>query len=125
MTPLVFDAGGLIAIERGDRRLVVALDEARRRKTSLLVPTAAMAQAWRDGTRQVRLVRFLGLPEVEVLPLTRLDAARTGELLRVSRTSDVVDAAVVVCARERRAIVVTSDPDDLRALDPTLQLFVV
>jgi hypothetical protein len=123
MTSLVLDVGGLIAIERGDRRLLVALDEAMKKKASLVVPAAAMAQAWRDGTRQVRLVRFLGLPEVEVLSLTRLDAARVGELLRVSRTSDVVDAAVVVAARERRAMVVTSDPEDLFALDPTLRVF--
>jgi hypothetical protein len=34
----------------------------------------------------------------------------------------VVDVSVVVCARERGHAVVTSDPDDLRAIDPKLEL---
>lgn len=119
---LVLDAGGLIAIERADRKVALLLDEARRRRWPVLVPGAVMAQVWRDGTRQVRLVRFLALGEVQIVALDRAAAARIGELLRVSRTSDVVDGAVVVCAKERRGVVLTSDPDDLLALDPALEL---
>ena len=40
-------------------------------------------------------------------------------------TSDVVDAHVVVCARRSAQRVVTSEPDDLSRLDPTLDLIVV
>ena len=119
---LVLDAWGLIAIERADRKVALLLDEARRRRWPVLVPGAVMARVWRDGTRQVRLVRFLALGEVQIVALDRAAAARIGELLRVSRTSDVVDGAVVVCAKERRGVVLTSDPDDLLAPDPALEL---
>jgi hypothetical protein len=39
-----------------------------------------------------------------------------------SRTSDITDAHVVICAARAGQAVVTSDPDDLRALDPGLAL---
>jgi hypothetical protein len=49
-----------------------------------------------------------------------------GALLGETGTGDVVDAAVVVCARELdRSPVVTSDPQDLRKLDPELPLIVI
>lgn len=42
-----------------------------------------------------------------------------------SGTSDGTDAHVVVCARRAGQPVVTSDPDDLRRLDATLELVIV
>lgn len=48
-----------------------------------------------------------------------------GVLCGVRGTSDVVDASVALCARERAHAVVTSDPGDLRALDPGLRLIEV
>jgi hypothetical protein len=39
-----------------------------------------------------------------------------------SGTADVVDAHVVVCARRADQRVVTSDPDELRRLDPTIEV---
>jgi len=52
-------------------------------------------------------------------------AYRLGLLLAKSGTSDVVDAHVALLARRLQAIVLTSDPDDLRALDDTLTLVTV
>jgi predicted nucleic acid-binding protein len=46
-------------------------------------------------------------------------------LLGTSRTRDIADAHVVVCARRSGQTIVTSDPDDLRRLDPTLTLVVL
>jgi hypothetical protein len=43
-------------------------------------------------------------------------------LLAASGTADVVDAHVVVCARRAGQRVATSDPDDLRRLDPSLDV---
>ena len=43
-------------------------------------------------------------------------AREVGRLLAVNRTSDVVDAAVVVSAVSRTDLVITGDPDDLAAL---------
>jgi hypothetical protein len=42
-------------------------------------------------------------------------------MLGVSGTRDVVDAHVVFLARERGWPVLTSDTDDLRAIDPTIE----
>jgi hypothetical protein len=48
-----------------------------------------------------------------------------GLLLAKSGMSDVVDAHVALLARRLHATVLTSDPDDLTALDPTLTLVTV
>jgi hypothetical protein len=54
-----------------------------------------------------------------------LDATDVGRLLAASRSTDIADAHVVICARRSGTGVVTSDPDDLRRLDPELALTVV
>lgn len=54
--------------------------------------------------------------------LDRTDATSVGRLLAASGTADIVDAHVVVCARRTGQAVATADPDDLRALDPSLTL---
>jgi predicted nucleic acid-binding protein len=51
-----------------------------------------------------------------VLPLTEHTAEDVGRLLARSRTSDVVDAAVIVAAIEHNTVVLTSDPQDLAKL---------
>jgi hypothetical protein len=51
-----------------------------------------------------------------------VDAAGVGRLLAASGTADVVDAHVVLCARRTGQAVLTTDPDDLRHLDPSLTL---
>jgi hypothetical protein len=51
-----------------------------------------------------------------------VDATNVGRLLAASRTFDAADAHVVICARRAGQPVVTSDPGDLHALDPNLQL---
>jgi hypothetical protein len=57
-----------------------------------------------------------------VVPLDRVGAADVGRLLAASRTSDIADAHVVICARRTGQRAVTSAPDDLRRLDPDIQL---
>jgi hypothetical protein len=118
---VVLDAGALIGIERNDERMRALLDAAPR-GVRFLVPSGALAQAWRDGARRVLLSRFLRSQEVEVLPLSDARARAAGVLCGLSRTSDVVDASVVVCAREHQCSVITSDPGDLERLDPALEL---
>lgn len=53
------DAGGLIAVERRDRRVRVLLDEAERAGWTVAVPVGPLAQVWRGGPRQALLARFL------------------------------------------------------------------
>lgn len=111
----VLDAGALIAIERLDRRARTALET---RRGPLIVPAPVLAQVWRDGARQARLGRFLRARGTVIEPFDRARARAAGVLLGKSGTSDVVDASVIVSARLHRAWILTSDPADLRKLDP-------
>lgn len=119
---VTLDVGGLIALDRGDRRVVALLARAAETAARVTVPAGALAQAVRDPARQVRLARLLRQPTTDVVSLDRVDATAIGRLLAASRTADVVDAHVVWCARRARQAVVTSDLDDLRILDPRLEL---
>jgi hypothetical protein len=82
------------------------------------VPAGVVAQAWRGGRRQVVLSRFLRGTEVRVVPLDERRARAAGELCAATGTADVIGASVVLVAREHRDNIVTSDPTDLRRLDP-------
>lgn len=93
--------------------------------TSVVIPAGVLAQAWRDGARQAQLARLVADPATHVEPLDEPSAKAAGTLCGRSGTSDVVDASVALVARLRRARVMTSDPDDLRRLDPHLELEVV
>ncbi|HEY5961630.1 MAG TPA: hypothetical protein VIV60_33955, partial [Polyangiaceae bacterium] len=79
-------------------------------------------QAWRDGRRQVTLGRLLRAREVEIVPLDGQLSRACGELCGIAGTSDVIDASVVITAKERVDVIVTSDPDDLQRLDPAVNL---
>jgi predicted nucleic acid-binding protein len=123
---LVLDAGALIAVERRSPQLQELIRSARSRRASLVVPTAALAQVVRSGGRQANLRRFLADSYLRFVGLDYLAALRIGALLGETGTGDVVDAAVVVCARELGlAPVITSDPQDLRKLDSALPLIVI
>lgn len=122
MAGITLDAGGLIALDRNDRRVLVLLARASETRARITVPATALAQSIRRPDRQVRLARLVRQPTTDVVALDRVDATNVGRLLAASGTADVVDAHVVVCARRTRQRVLTSDPDDLRRLDPTLEL---
>jgi predicted nucleic acid-binding protein len=117
---VVLDAGALIALERADPRIRALLRRALRRRTRLIVPAGVLAQVWRDGARQVVLRALLAEPTTEVPPLDRLLAEAAGILCGRTKTSDVVDATVVLIARAKRSVVISSDVDDLLHLDPAV-----
>jgi predicted nucleic acid-binding protein len=121
---ITFDAGALIAIERRSRRMQALLDEIDRRDWQIAVPAGAVAQAWRGGPRQARIAALLGDQRTEVVPLDDPAARAVGLLCGRSGHADVVDVSVALCARQRNLHVVTSDPDDLRAVDDALILHV-
>jgi hypothetical protein len=122
MNGLTLDAGALIAFERNDRAVVAVLARAVERRMPIAVPAGVVGRVWRDGARQVRLVRLLGSRSVEVVALDDQAARAAGQLCGATRTSDVVDASVVLCARARGHTVMTSDVDDLRRLDGRIRL---
>ena len=115
---ITLDAGALIALDRGDKRLIALLNRALAQRLKIRVPSGAVGQAWRDGRVQVTLARFLRIDEVEIIPLDEQLARACGELCGATDTADIIDASVVILARERRDRIVTSDPHDLRHLDP-------
>jgi hypothetical protein len=117
---VVLDAGALIAFEAADARMRALCREALRTHTRLVVPAGVLGQVWRDGARQVPLRALLAGSTTEVPPLDRVLAEAAGTLCGRSRTSDVIDASVVLTARRANAVVVTSDADDLLRLDPEL-----
>ncbi|HEY2214944.1 MAG TPA: hypothetical protein VGH31_07810 [Acidimicrobiales bacterium] len=125
MSGLTLDAGGLIALDRDDRRVIVLLARAAQTSAQITVPASALAQAIRRPERQARLARLIRQPTTVVAPLHRVDATNVGRLLAASGTSDIVDAHVVICGRRSNQRVVTSDPSDLRRLDPEIQLIEV
>lgn len=122
MLGVVLDAGGLIALDRDDRRVIVLLARAAETSSRVTVPASALAQAIRRPEQQVRLARLIRQPATDVVALDRVEATNIGRLLAVSGTSDIADAHVVICARRTDAQVVTSDPGDLRRLDPDIRV---
>ena len=122
MSGLCLDAGALIALDRGDRAVVARLYRAVELGLPIVIPAGALAQSWRDGAKQARLARLLSAEGVEVEPLDHERACAAGQLCGRTRTRDIVDAQVALCARRGGHAVLTSDPSDLRRLDPTLRI---
>jgi hypothetical protein len=122
---IVFDAGGLIALERNDRRVVSIVATAVEDDGRIIVPATALAQVIRNPARQVRLWRLVQFARTEVIPLDGLHAQAVGALLGQTGTTDIADAHVVICAQMAGYAIVTSDPQDLKRLDPKLRLILV
>ncbi|HTQ48859.1 MAG TPA: PIN domain-containing protein [Polyangiaceae bacterium] len=116
--PVVLDAGALIAFEKNDRKVRMLVELALAHGGALFTTGGVVAQVWRDGSRQARIARLLGSELVRVQPLDREEGQATGAICGQSGTTDVVDASVVLLARRHGAVIVTSDPEDLRRIDP-------
>lgn len=117
---VVLDAGALIAFERGNGRARALVREALRAGVRLVVPAGVLAQVWRGAARQAPLRALLKGPTTEVPVLDQVLAEAAGVLCARTGTSDVIDASVVLTARRTRAVVVTSDVDDISRLDGAL-----
>jgi hypothetical protein len=110
---LVFDAGGLISLERDERASWVRLKTAYLQGEIPLTNAAVLGQVWRGGQRQARLSQ--ALEGIEVLPLDERLGRASGELLAVSRQIDLIDASIVLIAHDGD-VVVTTDSADLKPL---------
>jgi predicted nucleic acid-binding protein len=122
---ITLDTGALIALDRGNKRMIALLDRALAQGFAFRVPSGVLGQAWRDGRVQVTLGRFLRSEEVEIISLDEQLARTCGELCGATNTSDIIDASVVILARERQDHIVTSDPYDLRRLDPAASIIAI
>jgi predicted nucleic acid-binding protein len=114
MAPIVYDAGALVAADRGDRKLWAEFAIAVAERRPVVIPSPVLTQAWRGWRTQARLAKLLG--GCRVLPPEESVAKQAGELLGLSKTTDAVDAIVVATAIALRAAIVTSDVSDVRRL---------
>jgi hypothetical protein len=88
----------------------------------LVIPAGVLAQVWRDPAQQLALGALSRAAATGVVPLDQILAEAVGILCGKRKTSDVVDASVVLTARREHAVVVTSDLDDLRHLDNSIEM---
>lgn len=109
----VLDAGAFVAADKSDRHIAALLRMLQQRGVPLCTSSAVVAQVWRDGRKQANLARVLA--GVEVRALAPDSDKRTGELLALTKTSDVIDAHVAMLV-ENADILITSDRGDLERL---------
>lgn len=111
---LILDAGALIAIERGGRETRRRVNAAIAAGLPPLSHGGVIGQVWRGtGPRQATLARALA--GVTIRPLDAALGRAAGQLLARTKGHDVIDAALVLLARDGDRII-TSDPDDLAVL---------
>jgi len=122
MTGLTLDTGALIAIEAGSGRMALLVEQAIAAGAELAIPAGVIAQAWRGGARQVGIAKLLQLQVTTIVALDAKLALRVGAMCASTRSTDVVDVSVAICAIDRGHPVITSDPDDIAAIDPALTL---
>ena len=125
MSGITFDAGGLIALDRNDRRVLALIARATELGMRITIPATALAQAMRNPARQARLSRLMRQARTDLKALDGPDATAVGRLLARTGTADITDAHVVICAHRAGHAVVTSDPADLKRVAPGLPLVVV
>jgi hypothetical protein len=112
---ITYDAGALVAADRGERRQWARHRALLARRDVPVVPAPVLAQCWRGaGSRQALLARLLAGCDIEALDGQQARSA--GALAARAGTSDIVDACVVEGALRRRDIVISSDPGDLAAI---------
>ena len=109
---MILDAGLLISIDRSEKTAHTFLAAADRSGTALHTTHPVVAQVWRHGPRQARLAAFL--KAITVHPFD--DGRPVGRLLAQSKTSDVVDAHLVICAVRLGDDILTGDQDDIATL---------
>jgi predicted nucleic acid-binding protein len=122
MTGATLDTGALIALESGSRRMAVLVEEALADGAELAIPAGVLAQAWRGGAGQARIARLLRASITSIVALDRRLALRVGARCAATGITDVIDVSVALCARDRGHPVITSDPGDIRAAEPSLTL---
>ncbi len=127
--PVTFDAGALIAVERGDPEIRALRRVLANLGIPILIPAPAVAEVWRGGSgRQAQLAQFLrtGIDHghVEIVDLDHGVAKEIGMLL-ANATMSITDAAVCRCALLADGGVVTSDPSDIERIIPRERIMVV
>lgn len=114
MQTYIYDAGALVAAQRRQRTFLLTHSALVRGGTRILVPVPAYVQVYRDDPRQHGL--HLLMQTVTLHQADRAIADLAGRGLKLTGTSDAVDAIVAATAVTFHAPVATSDPKDISAL---------
>jgi predicted nucleic acid-binding protein len=115
MKKVVYDSAVLVAADRNERRVWAEHKVRLEAGIIPLVPAPVVAQVSRSPKQAQAQMRRL-LRGCETAPFDEASAHAAGRLLALTKTSDVVDAAVALLGSIHRADVVTGDPDDIRRL---------
>lgn len=95
--------------------MVIAMaEQAREHGGDTVIPASVLAQVWRGGPKAARLARIVAGSDIDSLGEDR--AKEIGVRLGAQGGKDIADAHVASCAIEHRAVVATSDRDDIEAL---------
>ena len=123
MTGLTLDTGALIALEAGNsRRVAVRVEEA---------VAAGTENSGTGGSRRPGMARRRPPGEDRKAAAAQGDVrcpprcqggASGGYPVRGHPTVDIVDVSVAICASDRGHAVITSDPEDIAKIDPSLTL---
>ncbi|MHB1447211.1 MAG: PIN domain-containing protein [Acidimicrobiales bacterium] len=117
MARVVLDAGAVLGAARGNQRARAAILVARKRGDDLVVPAVVVAEVVRGkGPTDVQVDR--ALKAVRQVSSTPRRGRVAGQLLTGLSGPSTVDALVMAEAllAGGLAVVVTTDPDDMRAL---------
>ncbi len=116
---VTYDTGALIAADRNDRAMWALHAGFLAEEVTPTVPSPVIAEAWRGGSRQANLSRFLALCDVE--NLTFGQAKAVGVLAGRAAHDDIVDVTVVEGAIRRGDAIITSDAAHIRAIAGAVQ----
>lgn len=112
---LILDSGAVISWSRGDARTRAILREALARRLELRVPVVVLAETLRGGARDAPVNRVLkAVGTAATAPDTGREAGRLLGRTGGGNTADALVAAEALAIPS--STVLTSDPDDLRAL---------
>lgn len=121
MKPLTLDTGALIAMEGRRQRVKRFLELARDEGVPVMVPAVCVAEWWRGRTdRRERILRAVVVQHTDHA-LMRL----AGEAQAALASATCIDAIVMATAARHGGTVLTSDVDDMLALQavfPTVRV---
>ena len=114
---MILDSGAVIAWSRGDDRVRAILTSALELGLDVRIPVSSdplLAETLRGGRGDAPIHRVRNA--VDVFPMDEETGRLAGRLLGQTGGTNTVDALLAAEAVRATADVLTSDPDDLRAL---------
>ncbi len=120
MNGVTYDTGALVAADHNDRRMWALHAGFLAEEVSPTVPAPVLAQAWRGGSRQASLARFLALCSVE--SMSEQQAKSVGILAGKAAHDDIVDVTVADGAIRRRDAIITSNPTHMRKITDAVRV---